>query len=283
MLDETNTTNNTNEANATISINKNDKSISIDVTNNQSETKIQPTTTDAPLPLSPASRADMFRNLQQETSERLTNIQKDFADGFEVINKYDDTVTIFGSARLTPESKHYQKAVEISGMLADNGYTVITGGGGGIMEAGNKGAFESGGNSIGLNIQLPHEQVLNPYTTDEQSFRYFFSRKVMLAFAAEAFIFFPGGFGTLDELFEILTLIQTGKVDHAPVILIGNEFWKALDEFIISHLLEDTYTISPGDEKLYTITEDPIVIKQILDAHDRSQTAQVLSGIDINS
>lgn len=247
----------------------------------ETNNKKQLTTTDAPTPLSPASRADMFRKLQNETSERLTNIQKDFADGFEVINRYDNTVTIFGSARLTPESEHYQKAVEISAMLAENGYTVITGGGGGIMEAGNKGAFEAGGNSIGLNIQLPHEQVLNPYTTDAQSFRYFFSRKVMLAFAAEAFIFFPGGFGTLDELFEILTLIQTGKVDHAPVILIGNEFWRALDGFITSHLLEDTYTISPGDEKLYTITEDPIVIKQILDAHDRVQTTKVFSGEDL--
>lgn len=230
-------------------------------------------------PQAPARRADMFRELKKETAERITHIQKDFADGFEVINKYDDTVTIFGSARLTPDNVHYQKAVDIAGMLAENGYTVITGGGGGIMEAGNKGAFEAGGNSVGFNIQLPHEQVLNPYTSDEQSFRYFFSRKVMLAFAAEAYIFFPGGFGTLDELFEILTLIQTGKIDHAPVILIGNEFWLALDAFIKEHLLESTYTISPGDEKLYTITEDPQVIKQILDAHDRKQTTAVFSAI----
>lgn len=243
----------------------------------QEDTKTQTINPNIPDPQAPARRADMFRELQKETSERITHIQKDFADGFEVINKYNDTVTIFGSARLTPESEHYQKAVDIAGMLAENGYTVITGGGGGIMEAGNKGAFEAGGNSVGFNIQLPHEQVLNPYTTDEQSFRYFFSRKVMLAFAAEAYLFFPGGFGTLDELFEILTLIQTGKVDHAPIILVGNKFWSSLDAFIKEHLLEDTYTISPGDEKLYTITEDAQVIKQILDAHDRQQTTEVFS------
>lgn len=225
----------------------------------------------------PVRRDEMFRELQQETFERLTHIEKDFADGFKTINKYTNTVTFFGSARLKPNHPYYQKAVEVAAMLADDGYTIITGGGGGIMEAGNRGAFEAGGNSIGFNIQLPEEQVLNPYTTDEQTFRYFFSRKVMLAFAAEAYIFFPGGYGTLDEFFEIITLVQTKKIDNAPIILVGNEFWGALDEFIKKELLESTYTISPGDEKIYTITEDMQVIKQVLDNHARQRTAAIFA------
>lgn len=226
----------------------------------------------------PVRREEMFRELEQETSERLTHIEKDFSDGFKAINKYTNTVTFFGSARLKPEHPYYQKAAEIAGMLANDGYTIITGGGGGIMEAGNRGAFEVGGNSIGFNIQLPEEQTLNPYTTDEQTFRYFFSRKVMLAFAAEAYIFFPGGYGTLDEFFEIITLVQTKKLEPAPIILVGNQFWGALDEFIKKELLEGTYTISPGDEKIYTITEDMHIIKQILDEHEREQTIAVFSS-----
>lgn len=220
----------------------------------------------------------MLQELQEETTERITHIEQDFAGGFEAINKYTDTVTIFGSARLKEEHPYYQKAVEVGQMLAEEGYTVITGGGGGIMEAGNRGAYEAGGESIGFNIQLPQEQTLNPYTTDSQTFRYFFSRKVMLAFAAEAYIFFPGGYGTLDEFFEIMTLVQTEKIALAPIILVGDEFWGGLDEFIKKELLEGTHTISPGDEKIYTITEDLQVIKQLLDEHQRQQTTEVLTA-----
>lgn len=226
----------------------------------------------------PVRREEMFKELQQETSERISHIEKDFADGFDAINRYSDTVTIFGSARLTHDHPYYKKAVEVSKMLAEEGYTVITGGGGGVMEAGNRGAFENGGKSIGFNILLPEEQTLNPYTTDEQTFRYFFSRKVMLAFAAEAYIFFPGGFGTLDEFFEIVTLVQTKKVEPAPILLVGDAFWGALDDFIKKELLEGTHTISPGDEKIYTITEDLQVIKQILDEHERQTTTEILSS-----
>lgn len=243
---------------------------------------MQEDTNSKPQYVKPLVRRDMMlQELQEETTERITHIEQDFAGGFEAINKYTNTVTIFGSARLKEEHPYYQKAVEVSQMLAEEGYTVITGGGGGIMEAGNRGAYEAGGKSIGFNIQLPQEQTLNPYTTDSQTFRYFFSRKVMLAFAAEAYLFFPGGYGTLDEFFEILTLAQTKKIPPAPIILVGDEFWGALDDFIRKELLEGTHTISPGDEKMYTITEDLQVIKQLLDTHEREQTTQVLLGEQI--
>lgn len=222
-------------------------------------------------------RDEMMQELQQETSERISHIEQDFANGFQAINRHSDTVTIFGSARLKEDHPYYKKAVEVSGMLAEEGYTVITGGGGGIMEAGNRGAYNAGGGSVGFNIQLPQEQILNPYTTDSQTFRYFFSRKVMLAFAAEAYLFFPGGYGTLDEFFEIITLAQTKKIPPAPIILVGNTFWGALDDFIKKELLEGFHTISPGDEKIYTITEDLEVIKQLLDEHERQQTTEVFT------
>jgi uncharacterized protein (TIGR00730 family) len=207
------------------------------------------------------------KELLKETSERITRIDREFADGFDLIGKYNYTVSFFGSARFTEENPFYQKAQEIAGELVKEGFTIVTGGGGGVMEAGDRGAFEAGGQSIGLNIQLPHEQAPNPYTTESMSYRYFFTRKVILAYGADAYIYFPGGFGTLDELFEIITLIQTKKMPLAPIILVGSEFWTALDMFIKTYLLEGEHTISPGDEELYTITEDIHVIKAIIEHH----------------
>jgi uncharacterized protein (TIGR00730 family) len=204
--------------------------------------------------------------------------ENDFANGFSKISKYDDTVTLFGSARLKESHPYYKKAREIAAMLAAEGYTVITGGGGGIMEAGNRGAYESGGKSIGFNIQLPQEQSLNPFTSDSQTFRYFFSRKVLLAYSAQAYIYFPGGFGTLDEFFEVITLIQTKKVEKAPIILVGDEFWGAVDMFVREILLKSYKLISKGDEKLYTITEDIDEIKKILNKHERQQVTEALSS-----
>lgn len=226
----------------------------------------------------PTNRETLVQELQQEAEERRTRIDKDFDNGFTMLSKYSNTVTIFGSARFAEGHPYYEKAREIGAMLSDQGYTVITGGGGGIMEGGNRGAFEANGSSIGFNIELPHEQSLNPYTTASLPFRYFFSRKVMLAFSAHAYIYFPGGFGTLDEFFEILTLIQTKKVEKAPIICVGNDFWRPLDSYIKSHLLEGFHTISPEDEKLYTITEDLDVISQILSEHQRRTVTQILSG-----
>jgi len=207
------------------------------------------------------------RELENETSERVSRIDTEFADGFDLINKYNDTVTFFGSARFDASHPYYQKAREVAAALSDEGYTVVSGGGGGIMEAADRGAQEVGGNAIGLNIKLPKEQSLNTYATENMSFRYFFTRKVILVFGASGYLFFPGGFGTLDEFFEVITLIQTKKMPLAPVILYGSEYWTALDMFIKSYLLEGMHTISPGDEDLYTITEDIAVIKAIVNHH----------------
>jgi uncharacterized protein (TIGR00730 family) len=207
------------------------------------------------------------RELIKETSERLSRIDQEFADGFELINKYNDTVTFFGSARFDASHPYYQKAREIGGALSDDGYAIVTGGGGGIMEAGDRGAMEAGGTSIGLNIKLPKEQGLNPYATESMAFRYFFTRKVILVFGANGYIFFPGGFGTLDEFFEVITLIQTKKMPMAPIILVGTQFWLSLDQFIKAELLEGMHTITPGDENLYTITEDVQVIRAIMNHH----------------
>jgi len=199
-----------------------------------------------------------------ETRERLSRVDAELADGFELINKYDNTVTIFGSARLGEESEYYQLARDIGSKLANAGYTVSTGGSGGIMAAGNRGAFEAGGNSLGFNIQLPHEQELNTYITEGMSFRYFFTRKVILAYAAKAYVYLPGGFGTMDELFELMTLIQTRKAPKAPLILVGSKFWNGLDGFIKEHMLP-LGTISEGDELMYTITDDLDEVIAIVD------------------
>jgi len=204
--------------------------------------------------------------LESETAERIGRIDTEFADGFDFINKYNDTVSIFGSANKWDETNpHYQKARELAIALSNDGYSIVTGGGPGIMEAGNRGAQEAGGHSLGLNIQLPREQYLNPYATESMSFRYFFTRKVLLAFGAMAYVYFPGGFGTFDELFEIITLIQTKKMEHAPIILIGSEFWTGLDRFIRTYMLKELGTVQEKDVELYTITDDILVAKTIID------------------
>ncbi len=213
------------------------------------------------------------KELQKETAERLSRIDTELADGFDFMNRYNDTVSFFGSARLPADSPHYKKAQELAGALAKDGYTIVTGGGEGIMEAADRGAMEAGNHSIGLNIKLPHEQVVNPYATDVMSFKYFFTRKVTLAYGAMAYVYFPGGFGTLDELFEIVTMVQTRKMPKAPIILVGSEFWTALDRLVKTYMLNDLHTISPGDEKLYTITDDIFVIQAMIDDHRNKTSA----------
>ncbi len=189
---------------------------------------------------------------------RLGDIDEEVQRGYDVIRRYHKTVTVFGSARPphTPENReHYQAARKTAAKLAEHDYAVVTGGGHGIMEAANRGAFEAGGNSIGFNIRLPKEQSLNEYTTDSLSFKYFAPRKIVMTLFADAYIYFPGGFGTLDELGEIITLIQTHKTTKAPVILYGKEFWKDFDKFVKNELLKHEM-ISDGDQKLYHITDD---------------------------
>lgn len=191
-----------------------------------------------------------------EVCQRTDKISEEFQGGFEFIKEIDRSVTIFGSARTKEDHPDYIHARALSGKLAQElGYAVLTGGGPGIMEAGNRGAFEVGGKSFGLTIKLPHEQSTNPYVTSEFSFHYFFARKVCMTFASEAYIYYPGGFGTLDELFEILTLIQTKKIPHAPVFLVQSDYWNPLADFIKKSLLEQGL-ISEGDPDIFTITDD---------------------------
>lgn len=204
------------------------------------------------LPVKPLTAQE----LDQSIDQTISNVNKEFMRGFRFIKKHPKSVTFFGSARLKPSNRYYKKAERIGAMLAAEGYSVVTGGGPGIMEAGNKGAYENGGKSLGLTIELPMEQNVNPYVTDHVPFYYFFTRKVLLTFSAEAYCYFPGGFGTLDEFFEILTLVQTNKVKQVPIILVGSEFWSPLDDFITEHLYEEFQTISKSDPNLYQILDD---------------------------
>ncbi len=205
-------------------------------------------------------------------SWRVLRIMGEFVWGFDNLADVSDGVTIFGSARTVPGDPYYMKAVETARLLAQAGIPVITGGGPGIMEAANRGASEAGGLSIGCNIELPFEQGSNPYLSRSLNFKYFFVRKTMFVKYATAFVVFPGGYGTLDELFEALTLIQTGKVKHFPVILFGGAYWAGLVEWLTRTVAEER-KINPTDLHLFHVTDDPaetarIVIKARLTKPD---------------
>lgn len=195
---------------------------------------------------------------------RLGNVDEEIAAGYEILRKYHKTVTIFGSARTAVDNPYYLSARNIAEQLAASGYAIVSGGGHGIMSAANEGAYiavqkgarDAGGESIAFNIKLPHEQSLNKYATEAFEFQHFAPRKIVLTLCADAYLFFPGGFGTLDELMEILTLLQTDKASRVPIILFGSEFWGDLDAFIKKRMRDEEKTISPGDENLYTITDD---------------------------
>lgn len=194
--------------------------------------------------------------IHENIETHIHDITGEFRNGFEFLRKYPKSVTIFGSARTKPDSAHYKTAHELGSRIAKElRYAVITGGGPGIMEAANKGAHDAGGVSIGLTIKLPAEQHTNRFANKELHFDYFFSRKAMLTFAAEAFVFFPGGFGTFDELFGIITLIQTHKIPRVPVFLVGQDFWSPLKHYIQSEMLDKHSTINPEDIKLFHITD----------------------------
>ena len=188
-------------------------------------------------------------------SWQIFHIMSEFVAGFNLLQKYGLAATFFGSARMQPNEPYYKQAEELAAKLGKKDFTIITGGGGGVMEAANVGAFKVGAHSVGLNIQLPFEQRPNPYTTNAKEFTFFFSRKVMLSFASEVYIYFPGGFGTMDELFEILTLIQTKKIDCVPVVLYGKEFWEPLLDFVNKKMSKEFKTISPEDQELYTLVD----------------------------
>jgi len=187
---------------------------------------------------------------------RVFRIMAEFVEGFDVMSRLGPAVTVYGSARTPPDKPAYQQAVELGRKLAAEDFTVITGGGPGIMEAANRGAAEAGGISVGLNIVIPQEQRPNPYINLELDFDYFFARKVMFVKYSVAIVCFPGGFGTLDELFENLTLIQTQKTSPSPVVLIGSDYWKPLVAWLQSKLLEEYEAISPEDLDLFMLTDE---------------------------
>jgi len=204
----------------------------------------------------PASRLPPVRpprDFRASPHWRVFRIMSEFIDGWQFLADFKKTVTIFGSARTSEKDMWYQEARKLGYLLAKNKFTVLTGGGPGIMEAANRGAYESKGTSVGLNINLPHEQRVNPYVKKGLGFHYFFVRKVMLASAARSYVFFPGGYGTLDEFFEILTLIQTKKISPLPIVLIGKDYWNHIDLLSSEVLLKQYGTIDEADKKLYHI------------------------------
>lgn len=198
----------------------------------------------------------LIDDLKLGESWRLFKIMGEFVEGVEGLHDLGPAVSIFGSARTRPDDPQYKKAESIAALFVKNGFGVITGGGGGIMEAANKGAAEAGGTSVGLNIRLPFEQKPNPYATIQMEFKYFFIRKVMFIKYAAAYVVMPGGFGTMDELFEVITLVQTRRIRPFPIIMVGTEYWGGLLEWIRSQLLAQSL-ISPKDMDIIQVLDDP--------------------------
>lgn len=203
---------------------------------------------------------------KEESDEtRVCVINEEFRQAFDFLDQFEKSVTFFGSARIDEANEHYQQARRLGKRIVEEvGCAIVTGGGPGIMEAGNRGAKDGSGQSVGLTIDLPKEQETNPYVDSELSFYFFFSRKVALTYAAEAYIYFPGGYGTLDEIFEILTLVQTGKIAKVPIILVGTDYWNPLDDFIQKQLLETHNAINFTDTDLYTITDNEDEVLRIV-------------------
>jgi uncharacterized protein (TIGR00730 family) len=213
-------------------------------------------TEDEQLLESPTARRPEAPPFQKSDSWRVLRIMGEFVWGFDHLADITDGVAIFGSARTSPDDPMYRAAVETARLLAERDIPIITGGGPGIMEAGNRGAMEAEGESIGCNIELPFEQGSNPYLTRSLDFRFFFVRKTMFVKYSTAFIVFPGGYGTLDELFEALTLIQTGKIKHFPVILFGRAYWQGLADWLRETVARER-KINVSDLDLFTVTDDP--------------------------
>lgn len=204
-----------------------------------------------------------FRGDRVNDTWRVFRILSEFVDGFEELGSIQRAVTIFGSARTRPEDQEYRDAISVARLLGDDGYAVLTGGGPGIMEAANKGAYESPSPSIGVNIRLPHEQEANPYQDISVDFRYFFVRKVMFVKYALGFVLMPGGFGTLDEFFETITLVQTRKIQTVPIILYGRDFWQGLVEWM-QQVLVSQGMISSEDLSLFRIVNTPDEVRDAI-------------------
>ena len=207
---------------------------------------------------------ELIKKLTIEDLERINAYSKDLATGLRMVRSFPQGVTIFGSARLSQDNKYCQMATELGAMLAKNGHAVITGGGPGIMEAASKGSYEIGGRSVGFNIKLSHEQFPNPYLSECYTFEYFFARKVSLAMAAKVFVFFPGGFGTMDELSEILCLMQENKMPKMPMFLIGKDYWSAFEQ-VIAKMVE-LKLVNEEDTHIFEITDD---LQKVVDAANK--------------
>ncbi len=213
-----------------------------------------------PLTIAGARKLPFMEQLTSdpETNARLNRIETEFARGFDFVEKLPKTVSIFGSTRAKDGSRNYENARQLARLLTtEESFGVVTGGGPGIMEAANRGAYEAGGISAGLTIQLPTGQKPNPYVQSRCDFHYFFIRKVLLSFAARVYIYFPGGYGTLDEFLEIITLIQTNKIQRIPVICFGSDFWRPLQDWMHQYLLERNDAIDATDLDLFSITDSP--------------------------
>ncbi len=208
-----------------------------------------------------------WNEIKTNDSWAIFKIVGEFVNGYEKLSRIGPCVSIFGSARTKPDHKYYKLAEEVASKIVNHGYGVITGGGPGIMEAGNKGAYLAGGTSVGLNIELPFEQHDNPYIDHDKSldFDYFFVRKVMFVKYSQGFVVMPGGFGTLDELFEAITLIQTNKIEKFPIVLVSREFWGGLLDWIKETLLAKFSNISEGDLDLIHVVDTPDEVINILD------------------
>lgn len=217
------------------------------------------------------SHVEMRKRMIDAAEGRLIGVTEEFAKAFDILEDYEKVVTIFGSARLPEKTDAYKQAYEIATRLTAEGYAVMTGGGGGIMEAANRGASESGGDSLGFNITLPTEQHLNPYVTKNFQFQHFFGRKVAMTLQMSAYIYCPGGFGTLDELFEIVTLQQTGKIPRVPIILFDTKFWNPMMKYVEKVFLKEYKTIAASDLKLFTITDDIDEVVKIVVKHEKDK------------
>jgi uncharacterized protein (TIGR00730 family) len=222
-----------------------------------------------PLSGTAVKKRKQWNEVRGENAWTMFKVLAEMTDGFEVLNHIGPCVSIFGSARLKEEHPYYQLTIQIASRLVEEGYGVITGGGPGVMEAGNKGAWLRNGTSVGLNIELPFEKSHNPYIAPALNLkhRYFFVRKVMFVRYAQAFVAMPGGMGTLDELFEVLTLVQTKKIVRVPIILVGKSFWSGLLEWMQVTLAEQMQTIGLNDLQLLHLTDDPEEVIRIINTY----------------
>jgi uncharacterized protein (TIGR00730 family) len=228
------------------------------------------------LPTQNQMRRDARDKALTRDSWKIFQIMSEFVEGFQQLADLNPSVSIFGSARFKPDHPYYQVSEDISRRLSDSGFAVVSGGGPGVMEAANKGAFAGKSASVGLNIKLPHEQSGNPYQDISLNFKYFFARKVMFVKYASAYVVMPGGFGTLDEMAEILTLVQTGKTKRIPIILFGTEFWAGFLNWCETTLVE-VGTISADDMNLIQITDDPqFVVDAIFDFYEGVDLDQII-------